>query len=118
MHGVAIGGAVACDGDTQYINNMGVKKRVHHRPTRECSDAEMRDKVCDQVQHKCVDAEWIASHRLQKEARNAQEREQIQRNGEVDLRTKIATHLAVPEYVPQRAEDIAICTTPARKWIL
>ena len=90
--------------------------------THECSDADIRHKVCDQVQHKHVAAEWIASHRLESEASNAQEREQIPRNGEVDPLAKMATRLSMPDYDPQHPEDIAICggptPTPARKWIL
>ena len=113
---------MASDGDTQYINNMAVKKCAHRRPMHECSDANIHHKVCDQVQHKRVAAEWIASHRLQTEARNAQENEQIRRNGEVDLLAKMATCLPVLDYHPGRPEDIAIrggpTTTAARKWIL
>ena len=118
MYGAAIGAAIASDIDTQYIDNMAVTKYAHRRPTHECFDADIRHKVCDQVQHKRVAAEGIASHRL---ARNAQEHEQIRRNGEVDLLAKMATRLHVPDYGPRRPEDIAICgpaPTPARKWIL
>ena len=122
MYGAAIGAAIASDGDTQYIDNMAVTKCAHRRPTHECSDADIRHKVCDQVQHKRVAAEWIPSHRLETEARNAQEREQIRRNGEVDLLAKMATRLPLPDYDPQRPKDIAMCggpaPTPARKWIL
>ena len=100
MYGAAIGAAIASDGDTQYIDNMAVTKCAHRRPTHECSDADIRHKVCDQVQHKRVTAEWIPSHRLETEARNAQEREQIRRNGEVDLLAKMATRLPVPDYDP------------------
>ena len=116
MYGAAIGAAIASDGDTQYIDNMAVTKCAYRRPTH------VRHKMCDQVQHKRVAAEWIASHRLESEARNAQEREQIRRNGEVDLLAKMATRLPVPDYDPRRPEDIAICSgpnpTPARKWTL
>ena len=122
MYGAAIGAAIASDGDTQYIDNMAVTKCAHRRPTRECSDADIRHKVCDQVQHKRVAAEWIASHRLETEAHNAREREQIRRNGEVDVLAKMATHLPVLDYDPRHPEDIATCggpaPTPARKWIL
>ena len=122
MYGAAIGAAIASGGDTQYIDNMAVTKCAHRRPTHECSDADIRHKVCDQVQHKHVAAEWIPSHRLETEARNAQEREQIRRNGEVDQLAKMATRLPVPDYDPQRPEDIAMCggpaPTPVRKWIL
>ena len=122
MYGAAIDTAIASDGDTQYIDNMAVTKCAYRRPTHECSDADIRHKVCDKVQHKRVAAEWIASHRLESEARNAQEREQIWRNREVDLLAKMATSLLVPDYDPQHPEDIAICggptPTPSRKWIL
>ena len=122
MYGAATGAAIASDGDTQYIDNMAITKCAHHRPTHECSDADIRHKVCDQVQHKHVTAEWIPSHRLETEARNAQEREQIRCNGEVDLLAKMATRLPVPDYDPRCPEDIAMCggpaPTPARKWIL
>ena len=122
MYRAAIGAAIASDGNTQYIDNMAVTKCAYRRPKHECSDADIRHKVCYWVQHKCVAAEWIASHRLESEARNAQEREQIRRNGEVDLLAKVATRLPVPDYDPQHPEDIAICSgpipTPARKWIL
>ena len=122
MYGAAIGAATASDGSTQYIDNMAVTKCAHRRPTHECSDADIRHKVCDQVQHKHVAAEWIPSDRLETEARNAQEREQIRRNGEVDLLAKMATRLPVPYFDPRRPEDIAMCggpaPTPARKWIL
>ena len=101
---------------------MAVTKCAHRQPTHKCSDADIRHKVCDHVQHKRVAAEWIASHHLEAEARNAQEREQIRRNGEVDLLAKIATRLPVPDHDPRRAEHIAICGGPtpttARKWIL
>ena len=101
---------------------LTVTKCAHHRPTHERSDADIRHKVCDQMQHKHVATEWIASHRLETEARNAQEREQIRRNGEVDLLAKMATRLPGPDYDPRRPEDIAMCggpaPTPARKWIL
>ena len=121
MYGAAIGAAIASDGDTQYIDNMAVTKCAHRRPTHECSDADIRHKVCDQVQQR-VAVEWMPSHRLETEARNAQEREQIRRNGEVDLLAKMATRLPVPDYDPRRPEDIAMCggpaPTPARKWIL
>ena len=122
MYGAAIGAAIASEGDTQYIDNMAVTKCAHRRPTHECSGADIRHKVCDQVQHKRVAAEWIPSYRLETEARNAQEREQIRRNAEVDLLAKMATRLPVPDYDPRRPEDIAMCggpaPTPARKWIL
>ena len=75
MYGGAIGPAITSDRDTQYIDNMAVTKCAHHRPMHECSDADIRHKVCNQVQHKHVPADWIASHRLETEARNAQERE-------------------------------------------
>ena len=78
----------------------------------ECSDADIHHKVCDQVQHKRVAVEWIASHCLESEARNAQEREQIRRNGEVDLLAKMATRLPVPDYDLQHPKDIAICGGP------
>ena len=77
MYGAAIGAAIASDGDTQYIDNMAVTKCAHRRPAHECSDADICHNVCDQVQHKHVAAEWIPSHRLETEARNAQERAQI-----------------------------------------
>ena len=96
MYGAAIGAAIASDGDTQYIDNMAVTKCAHRRPTHECSDADIRHKVCNQVEHKHVAAEWIPSHRLETEARNAQEREQIRRNGEVDLLAKIRTGSTSP----------------------
>ena len=80
MYGAAIGAAIASDADTQYINNMAVTKCAHRRPTRKCSDADIRH-IRHEVQHKRVAAEWIASHCLETEARNAQEREQIRRNG-------------------------------------
>ena len=79
---------------------MAVTKCAHYRPTHECSDTDIRHKVCDQVPHRRVTAEWIASHRLETEARSAQEREQIWRNGEVDLLVKIAMRLPVPYYDP------------------
>ena len=52
--------------------------------------------------------ELIPSHRQESEARNAQEPEQIRRNGEVDLLAKMATRLPVRDYDPIRLEDIAI----------
>ena len=52
--------------------------------------------------------EYIPSHRQESEARNAREREQIWRNGEVDLLAKMATRLPVPDYNPIRLEDIAV----------
>ena len=70
MYRVAIGAAIASGGDTQYIDNMAANNS-HRPPTHECSDADIRHKVCDQVQHKRVAAEWIASHRLETEGRNA-----------------------------------------------
>ena len=122
MYGAAIGAAIASDGDTQYIDNMAVTKCAHRRPTHECSDADIRHKVCDHVQHKHVTTEWIPSHRVETEARNAHAREQIRRNGAVDLLAKMATRLPVPDYDPRRPEDIAMCggpaPTPAQKWIL
>ena len=90
MYGAAIGATIASDGDTHYIDNMAVTKCAHCPPTHECSDADIRHKVCDQVQHKRVAAEWITSHRLETEARNVQERERIRRNGEVYLLAKMA----------------------------
>ena len=93
-----------------------------HTADPRTNDADIRHKVCDQVQHKRVAAELIPSHRLETEACNAQEREQIRRNGEVDLLSKMATCLPVPDYDPRRPDDIAMCggpaPTPARKWIL
>ena len=109
MYGAAIGAAIASDGDTQYIEHMAVTKCAHRRPTHECCDADIRHKVCDQVQHKRVAAEWIPNHRLETEARNAQEHEQIRRNGEVDVLAKMATRLPVPDYDPRRPEDIVMC---------
>ena len=79
---------------------MAVTKCAHRRPTHECSDTDIRHKVCDGVEHKHVAAEWIPSHRLETEARNAQERAQIRRNVEVDLLAKMATRLPVPDYDP------------------
>ena len=82
----------------------------------------IRHKVCDQVQHKHVAAEWIANQCLEMDTRNAQAHEQIRRNRGVDLLAKMAMRLPVPDYDPRRPEDIAICggptPTPARKWIL
>ena len=75
MYGAAIGAAIASDGDTQYIDNMAVTKCAHRPPTHECFDADIHHKMCDQVQHERVAGEWIVSHRLETEARNAQERE-------------------------------------------
>ena len=122
MYGAAIGAAIASDGDTQYMDNMDVTKCAHRQPTHKCFDADIRPKVCDPVQHKRVAAEWIASHRFEAEARNAQEHEQIRGNGVVGLLAKMATRLSVPDYDPRRPEDIAICggPTPPRawKWIL
>ena len=122
MYGAAIGAAIASDGDTQYIDNMAVTKCAHRRPTHEYSHADIRHKVCDHVQHKRVATQWIASHRLETEARIAQEREQIWHNWEVDLLAKMATRLPVPDCDSRRCEDIAMCggpvPTPARKWIL
>ena len=110
MYGAAIGAAIASDGDAQYIDKMAVTKCAHRRPTHACSDAHIRHKVCDEVQH--VAAEWITSHCLETEARNAQVLEQIWRNGEVDLFAKMATRLRVPDHNPRRPEDIAICSGP------
>ena len=108
IYRAAIGAAITSDGDTQYIDNMAITKCTQRRPTHECSNTGIRHKVCDHVQHKRVAAEWIASHRLETEARNAQAREQIRHNGEVDPLAKMATHLPVPDYDPQHPEDIAI----------
>ena len=122
MYGGAVGAAIASNVDTHYIDNMAVTQCAHRRPTHECFDADIRHKVCDQMQHKRVAAECIPSHRLETEARNAQQREQLRRNGEVDLLAKMATRLSVPDYDPRRPEDIAMCggpaPTPLRKWIL
>ena len=52
------------------------------------------------MQHKRVIMESIPSHREESEARSAQEREQIRRNGEVDLLATMATWLPVPDYDP------------------
>ena len=52
MYGAAIGAAIASNRDTQYIDNMAVTKCAHRRPMHECSDADIRHKVCDEVQHK------------------------------------------------------------------
>ena len=62
---------MASDGDTQNMDNMAVTKCAHHRPTHECSEADIRHKLCDQVQHKRVAAEWIGSHCFWTKARNA-----------------------------------------------
>ena len=101
---------------------MAVTKSAYRQPTHECFHIAIRHKVCDQVQHKDVAAEWIATHRLELEFRNGQEREQIGRNGEVDLLAKMATCLPAPDYDPQCPADVAIyggpAPTPARKWIL
>ena len=105
--------AITSDHDTQEIDNMAVTNRAHRRPTHQCSSADICHKVCDQVQHKRVAAEWIASHRLVTEARTAQKHEPIRRNGEVDLLTKMATRLPVPDYDPRRSKDIAMCSEPA-----
>ena len=74
------------------------------------------------MQQKRVTAEWIGSHHLETEARNAQERERIRRNGEVDLLAKMATRLSVPDYELRHPKDVAICGGPTltqvRKWIL
>ena len=115
MYGAAISVAIASDIDTKYINNMAVTKCAHPRPTHECSDADIRHKVYDQMQDKPVAAEWIASHRLEIEARHAHEREQIRRNGELDLLAKIATRLPLLDYDPEHPEDIAIPPALRRK---
>ena len=52
--------------------------------------------------------EWIPNHCQESEACSAQEREQMRRNGEVDLLAKMATRLPVPDYDPIRPEDIAV----------
>ena len=57
MYRAAIGTAISSDGDTQYIDNLAVTKCARRRPTHECSDANIRHKVCGQVQHKRVAAE-------------------------------------------------------------
>ena len=59
MYGTAIGAAMASDSDTQYIDNMAVTKCANHRSKHECSNADIRHKVCDQVQQKRVAAEWV-----------------------------------------------------------
>ena len=124
MYGAAIGAAIASDGYTPCIDNMAVTKCAYRRPTHKCSGVDIRHKVCDQVQHTRRYGVDRASHRVELEARNAQEREQIRRNGEVDVLAKMAEHLPMPDYDPQHPEDIAICggptPTPAlrRKWIL
>ena len=52
--------------------------------------------------------EQIPSHRQESEARTAQDREQIGRNGEVDVLAKMATRLQVPDYDPIHPEDIVV----------
>ena len=120
MYGAAIGAAIASDGDTQYIDNMAVTKCAPRRPTHECSDADIRHKVCDHVEHKRVATEWVASHHFETESHNAPECEQIRRNGGIDLHAKMATRLPVPDYHPRRPKDITMCgwpaPIPARKW--
>ena len=100
MYGAAIGAAITFDGDAQYIDSMAVTKCAYRRPTHECSDADICHKVCDHVPHKRGAVEWITSHRLETEARNAQVCEQIRHNGEVDLLAKMAMRLPVPDYDP------------------
>ena len=46
MHGAAISTAIASDGDTLYIDNMASTICVDKQPTRECSYADVRHKVC------------------------------------------------------------------------
>ena len=70
VYGAAIGAAIASDGNTQYIHNMAVTKCAHPLPTHECTDTDIRHKVCDQLQDKRIAAEWIACHRLEAEARH------------------------------------------------
>ena len=69
MYSAAISTAIASNGDMQYIDNMAVTICADKRPTWECSDADVRHKVCDHTQHKQVTMEWIPSHR--KEAHTA-----------------------------------------------
>ena len=49
MYRASIGTAIASDGDTQYIDNMAFTKCAHQRRTHECSNPDIRHKVCDQV---------------------------------------------------------------------
>ena len=88
---------------------MAVTKCADKRPTRECSYCDVRHKVCDHAQHKRVIMGWIPGHRQESEARSEQEREQIRRNGEVDLRANMATRLPVPYCDPIRLEDTTVC---------
>ena len=62
---------MASNGDKQYIHIMAVPKSADKRPTRECSDADVRRKVFDHTPHKLVPMGWIPSHRHEFEARNA-----------------------------------------------
>ena len=52
MYGMAIGTAIASNGDKQYIDKMAVTNCGDKRPTRECSYSHVRHKVCDHTQHK------------------------------------------------------------------
>ena len=54
MYGVAIGKAIASNGDKQYIDNMAVTKCADKRPTWECSYSDVRHKVWYHTQHKRV----------------------------------------------------------------
>ena len=87
-----------CVGETQYIDNMAVANCAYRRSMHQCSDTNINHKVCDHVQHKHVIAGWIGNHRRDTEACNAQEREQIRCNGEVDLLAKMATRLPMLDY--------------------
>ena len=84
---------------------MVVTKCADKQPTRECSYSDVRHKVCDHTQHKRV----IMEESWSRSRRSAQEHGRIRRNGEVDLLTKMATRLPVPDYDPIRPEDIAVC---------
>ena len=54
IYSMAIGTAMAFNGDKQYIENMAVTKCADKQPTRECSYSDVRHKVCDHTQHEQV----------------------------------------------------------------
>ena len=79
MYSAAIGTAIASNGDKQY--NMAMTKCADKRPTRECFMPTPATRCV--ITHNTSESSWSRSQ--ESEARSAQAREQIWRNGEVDL---------------------------------
>ena len=80
----------------------------------------MRRKLNYELWNKEVPFRWVPNHRHIREAKDRQDKIDIQKNDEVDRLAKKACHLPLPETDPVFLDDIYVASgptpRPAKKW--